>query len=39
MGVKLCFIHNLQEEHRFWAFENRVLRRIVELERAEITGG
>jgi hypothetical protein len=29
----------LKEEHRLWVFENRVLRRIFESKRNEVTGG
>jgi hypothetical protein len=37
MGVKLGL--TLKEEHRLRVFENRVLRRIFELEIDELTGG
>jgi len=37
MGVKLGHSH-LQDEHRLRVFENRVLRRIFQLKRDEVTG-
>jgi hypothetical protein len=37
-GVKLSFV-TLWEEHRLKVFENRVLKRIFEPKRDEVTGG